>query len=65
MLSLPEVRAARRREPRLRSLPVRDVVRDGTPAKVVALGDRDGTPRVGIVVLEHSLRIVHVDAPTT
>jgi RNA polymerase sigma factor (sigma-70 family) len=65
VLSLPEVRAARRREPRLRSLPVRDVVRDGQPAKVIALGDKDGTPRVGVVVLEHSLRIVHVDAPTT
>ena len=39
VLSLPEVREARRREPKLRSLPVRDVVRDGQPAKVVALGD--------------------------
>ncbi len=65
VLSLPEVRDARRREPKLRSLPVRDVVRDGQPARVVALGDSDGTPRVGVVVLEHSLRIVHVDTPTT
>lgn len=65
VLSLPEVREARRCEPKLRSLPVRDVVRHGQPAKVVALGDKDGTPRVGVVVLEHSLRIVHVDTPTT
>jgi RNA polymerase sigma-70 factor (ECF subfamily) len=64
VLSLPEVRAARRREPGLRALPVRDVVRDGRHAKVVGLGDRDGTPRVGVVVLAESLRIVHVDAPT-
>ena len=65
VLSLPEVRDARRREPKLRSLPVRDVVRDGQAAKVVALGDADGTPRVGVVVLERDLRIVHVDTPTT
>jgi RNA polymerase sigma factor (sigma-70 family) len=65
VLALPEVREARRREPKLRLLPVRDVVRDGQPAKVVALGDSDGTPRVGVVVLEHCLRIVHVDTPTT
>ena len=65
VLSLPEVREARRREPKLRSLPVRDVVRDGQDAKVVSLGDEDGTPRVGVVVLERDLRIVHVDTPTT
>ncbi len=65
VLSLPAVRAARRREPRLRALPVRDVVRDGQDAKVVALGDPAGTPRVGVVVLNDSLRIIHVDAPTT
>ena len=65
VLSLPAVRDARRREPKLRSLPVRDVVRDGQPAKVVALGDADGTPRVAAVVREHDLRIVHVDTPTT
>ncbi|MCF6377984.1 RNA polymerase sigma factor [Nocardioides KLBMP 9356] len=64
VLSLSEVREARRREPRLRSLPVRDVVRDGQPAKVVALGDSDGTPRVAVVVREHDLRILHVDTPT-
>jgi RNA polymerase sigma-70 factor (ECF subfamily) len=65
VLSLPAVREARRREPKLRSLPVRDVVRDGQPAKVVALGDADGAPRVAAVVREHDLRIVHVDTPTT
>ena len=65
VLSLPEVREARRREPKLRSLPMRDVVRDGQPAKVVALGDTAGTPRVAVVVLERDLRIVHVDTPTT
>ena len=64
VLSLPEVRDARRREPKLRSLPVRDVVRDGQPAKVVALGDHDGTPRVAAVVRVRDLRIVHVDTPT-
>lgn len=64
VLSLPTVRDARRREPTLRTLPVRDVVRDGQPAKVVALGDADGTPRVAAVVLERDLRIVHVDTPT-
>ena len=64
VLSLPAVREARRRAPRLRSLPVRDVVRDGQAAKVVTLGDADGTPRVGVVVLERDLRVVHVDTPT-
>lgn len=62
VLALPEVRAARRRDPSLRTLPVRDVVRDGHEAKVVALGTADGTPRVGVVVLERTLRVVHVDA---
>ena len=65
VLSLTAVREARRREPTLRSLPVRDVVRDGQPAKVVGFGDRDGTPRVGVVVREHDLRVLHVDTPTT
>jgi RNA polymerase sigma-70 factor (ECF subfamily) len=64
VLSLPEVRAARRREPGLRTPPVRVVVRAGQHATVVGLGDRDGTPRVGVVVLSDSLRIVHVDVPT-
>jgi RNA polymerase sigma factor (sigma-70 family) len=63
VLALPEVRAARRRDPALRTLPVRDVVRDGQAAKVVALGTADGTARVGVVVLEQTLRVVHVDAP--
>jgi RNA polymerase sigma factor (sigma-70 family) len=63
VLALPEVRAARRHDPSLRALPVRDVVRDGQQAKVVALGTADGTPRVGVVVLERTLRVVHVDAP--
>jgi RNA polymerase sigma factor (sigma-70 family) len=63
VLALPEVRAARRRDPSLRTLPVRDVVRDGQQAKVVALGTADGMPRVGVVVLEQTLRVVHVDAP--
>lgn len=62
VLALPEVRAARRRDPFLRTLPVRDVVRDGQEAKVVALGTADGTPRVAVVVLEQALRVVHVDA---
>lgn len=63
VLALPEVREARRRDPSLRTLPVRDVVRDGHEAKVVALGTADGTPCVGVVVLERTLRVVHVDAP--
>lgn len=63
VLALPEVRAARRRDPSLRTLPVRDVVRDGQEAKVVALGAADGTARVAVVVLEQTLRVVHVDAP--
>jgi RNA polymerase sigma-70 factor (ECF subfamily) len=58
--SLPEVRAARRREPRLRALPVRDVVRDGREAKVVGFGTSDGRSVVDAVFLRDSLRLVHV-----
>jgi hypothetical protein len=60
-LALPQVRDARRREPRLRALPVRDVVRDGAPAKVVAYGTAQGRPLVSAVFLRDSLRLVHVD----
>jgi hypothetical protein len=62
VLSVPEVRAARRRTPGLRALPDREVDHAGTPAVVVALGGADGTPRVSAVVLRDSLRIVRVDA---
>lgn len=65
VLSLPDVREARRRTPGLRALPDREVDHAGSRAVVVALGDARGTPRVGAVVLRDSLRIVHVDAPTT
>jgi RNA polymerase sigma-70 factor (ECF subfamily) len=65
VLSLPQVRAARTSEPRLRMLPVRDVVRDGRAAQVVALGLADGAPRVAVVVLADDLRVVHVDSPTS
>jgi RNA polymerase sigma factor (sigma-70 family) len=59
-LALPEVRDARRREPRLRSLPVRDVVRDGAAAKVVGFGAADGSTVVSAVFLRDDLRLVHV-----
>ena len=59
-LARPEVRAALKREPRLRLLPTRDVVRDGADAKVVSLGSVDGTPVVSAVFLADSLRLVHV-----
>jgi RNA polymerase sigma factor (sigma-70 family) len=59
-LARPEVRAALEREPRLRLLPTRDVVRDGADAKVVSVGDADGVPVVSAVFLADSLRLVHV-----
>jgi hypothetical protein len=60
VLARPEVRAALRREPRLRLLPTRDVVRDGVDAKVVGVGRVGGTPVVSAVFLADSLRLVHV-----
>ena len=60
-LALPEVREARRSEPRLRALPVRDVVRDGRPAKVLGFGGPDGSRVVDAVFLRDSLQLVHVD----
>jgi hypothetical protein len=60
-LARPEVRAALKREPRLRLLPVRDVVRDGLDAKVVSVGTGDGVPVVSAVFLRESLRLVHVE----
>lgn len=59
-LARPEVRAALKREPRLRLLPTRHVVRDGADAKVVSVGSADGTPVVSAVFLADSLRLVHV-----
>ena len=63
-LARPEVRHALKRDPRLRLLPVRDVVRDGADAKVVSLGSAAGVPVVSAVFLTRSLRLVHVDGPT-
>jgi len=60
--SLPAVREARRREPRLLALPVRDVVRDGHDAKVVSFGTPEGRSLASAVFLNDSLRLVHVDA---
>ncbi len=60
-LALPEVQAARRRDPRLRALPDRDVVRDGAGATVVGFGDANGNAVVSAVFLHASLRLVHVD----
>jgi hypothetical protein len=57
-LAHPVVRAARQREPRLHAVPVRDVVRDGAPAKVVGFGV-GGAPVVSAVFLRDSLRLVH------
>ena len=61
VLSLPEVRQARRRTPGLRALPDREVEHAGSPAVVVTLGSADGTPHVSAVVLRDSLHIVRVD----
>ena len=59
-LATPKVRAALKRDPRLRLLPVRDVVRDGADAKVVGVGTGTGEPVVSAVFLADSLRLVHV-----
>lgn len=59
-LSLPEVRAVRRREPRLRALPVKDVVRDGQAAKVVGFAGPQGDEIASAVFLRDTLRLVHV-----
>ena len=59
-LAMPEVQAARRREPRLRALPVRDVVRDGQPAKIVGFAGPDGVEVASVVFLRDSFRLVHV-----
>jgi RNA polymerase sigma factor (sigma-70 family) len=61
-LALPAAQAARKREPRLRALPVRDIVRDGRDAKVVGYGSPDGTTLVSAVFLRDSLRLVLVDS---
>jgi len=65
LLARPETRAALKREPRLRLLPVREVVRDGADAKVVTVGTADGTPVVSAIFLRDTLRMAHVDAATT
>ena len=62
-LALPELRAARKRNPRLRLLEPREVVRDGRPAMVLPLGTGDGPPVASAVFLRDSLALVHVDAP--
>jgi hypothetical protein len=59
-LALPGVRAVRRREPRLRALPVREVVRDGQPAKVVGFAGPDGAELASAVFLRDTLQLVHV-----
>jgi len=58
-LAHPLVREARRRQPGLHALPVRDVVRDGAEAKVVGFGT-DRAPVVSAVFLRDDLRLVHV-----
>ena len=60
-LAQPEVQALRRRESRLRRLPVRDVVRDGQPAKVLGFAGPGGSVLGSVVFLRDSLRLVHVD----
>jgi hypothetical protein len=55
------VQAARRRDPRLRALPEREIVRDGAAATVVGFGDANGTAVVSAVFLQSSLRLVHLD----
>ena len=63
-LALPEVMAARRREPRLRSLPIRDVEHDGLPAKLVGFAGPDGVESATAVFLRDTLRLVHVETTT-
>ena len=63
VLALPEVQEVRRRHSRLRLLPARDVQRDGSAAKVLAVIGPEGRPLVGAVFLRESLRLVHVDTP--
>ena len=60
-LAQPEVQAARRREPSLRRLPARDVVRDGQAAKVLGFAGPDGSPLASVVFLRDTQRLVHVD----
>jgi RNA polymerase sigma factor (sigma-70 family) len=61
-LALPEVISARRRDPRLRSLPVREVERDGERAMVVGFAGRDGIEQVSAVFSRVSKRLMHVSA---
>jgi RNA polymerase sigma factor (sigma-70 family) len=63
-LARPEVRAAIRRDARLRLLPARDVVRDGVDAKVVSVGTEAGAPVVSTIFAAESLRLVHVETST-
>jgi RNA polymerase sigma-70 factor (ECF subfamily) len=60
----PEVQAVRRREPALRMLPVRDVVRDDQPAKVVSFSGAGDREVASVVFLRDSLRLVHVWSTT-
>jgi RNA polymerase sigma factor (sigma-70 family) len=59
-LAQPAVQAVRRREPRLRALPVRDVVHNGRPAKVVGFSAAEGRELASVVFLRDTLRLVHV-----
>jgi hypothetical protein len=59
-LAQPEVQAVRRREPALRMLPVRDVIRDDQPAKVVGFSGSGDREVASVVFLRDSLRLVHV-----
>jgi len=56
-LAQPEVQAVRRSEPAMRMLPVRDVVRDDQPAKVVGFSGSGDREVASVVFLRDSLRL--------
>lgn len=64
-LAVPDVRAARARDPRLRSLPVREVVRDGRPAMVVAFAGEHRSDDVSVIFERDTQRLVHVSPALT
>jgi RNA polymerase sigma factor (sigma-70 family) len=61
--ALPAVRSARRRLPRLRALPVREVERDGQPAMVVAFSGGGGADDAAAVFSRDTYRLLHVAGP--
>jgi hypothetical protein len=64
MLDTPEAQRFWRRHPRMETLPVSEIERDGTTALVSGFASKDGSTRLEIVSARDSLDILHVDGPT-